>query len=61
MHNVGKLFPRNDRSPAIVPIAEAKLKQAIGADGQLTKFDVRRTLKVDSGFYKSQALELQVR
>lgn len=61
MHNVGKLFPRNDRSPAIVPIAETKLKQAIEANEHLACFDVHRTLKVDSGFYKSQALELQIR
>ena len=56
MHTAGKLFPRNDRSPAIVPIAEARLKQAISSKQQLSSFNVGRTLKVDSGFYKSQAL-----
>lgn len=58
MKNVGRLFPRGDRSPAIEPIAEQHLKKLIGecSCSQTTK--VNRTHLVDTRFYKSQALEL---
>ena len=56
MHKVGKAFPKGDRSPAIVPIAEselvARLEEAIPA------WRVARTERISSGFYSSQAMEL---
>lgn len=56
MHAVGKLFPRSDRSPAIEPVAETKLRAAVGRSVR----DLRpaRTARVTSGFYISQAMEL---
>lgn len=58
MHGVGKLFPRSDRSPAIVPVAEDRLFAAIRADGRLKGWRIGRTRRIINGFYTSQALEL---
>ena len=55
---VGKLFPRGDRSPAIVPVAEHKLHRRIDEDAELQGWRRGRTQRVASGFYTSQALEL---
>ena len=54
MHATGKAFPRNDRSPAIKPIAEHRLKQEIQAD--MNDWTVDFSQRVSSGFYKSQAM-----
>ncbi len=51
MWRAGKLFPRADRSPTMVPHSPARLTQHLGT-GQLR--DIRR---VTSGFYISNALE----
>ncbi|MCR9255105.1 MAG: magnesium protoporphyrin IX methyltransferase [Alphaproteobacteria bacterium] len=58
MHTVGKLFPRSDRAPAIVPVSEAKARRLIGGTGDLAGWQVGRTHRVTSGFYMSQALEI---
>ncbi|MEQ3728418.1 MAG: magnesium protoporphyrin IX methyltransferase [Tateyamaria sp.] len=50
MWRVGKLFPRSDRSPTMVPHDPAKI--AAKTNGQL-----RELTRVNSGFYISQALE----
>jgi magnesium-protoporphyrin O-methyltransferase len=55
---VGRLVPRGDRSPAIVPVAEAKLRRLIAADTALAGWQSGRTQRVSSGFYTSQALEV---
>lgn len=57
MHTVGKAFPKSDRSPAILPISEAKLRGAVAAD--LPGWDVTRTERVASGFYTSQAMGIR--
>jgi magnesium-protoporphyrin O-methyltransferase len=49
MHAIGKLFPRADRAPAIAPVAEKRLRAALGG---------ARSARVSAGFYTSQALEL---
>lgn len=51
MWRVGKLFPRSDRSPTMVPHSPARLASAINA-GTLRDVD-----RVHSGFYISNALE----
>jgi magnesium-protoporphyrin O-methyltransferase len=61
MHAVGKVFPRADRAPAIVPVAERRLHDAIGAAPALAGWRIGRTLRVSSGFYTSQALEIECR
>jgi magnesium-protoporphyrin O-methyltransferase len=58
MHAVGKLFPRGDRAPAIVPVAEATLRRLIPAHPALAGWRVGRCERVKSGFYTSQAMEL---
>ena len=57
MHAVGKLFPRADRAPAIVPVAEDALKRAASAARTLSGWEAGRTLRISSGFYTSQAIE----
>jgi magnesium-protoporphyrin O-methyltransferase len=58
MHAVGRLFPRGDRAPSIVPVREASLHRLLGTDTALTDWSVGRTERIASGFYTSQALEL---
>ncbi|MBA4263454.1 MAG: magnesium protoporphyrin IX methyltransferase [Comamonadaceae bacterium] len=56
-HTVGRLFPRNDRSPALTPVSQARLRallvNGIGDAG----WKEGRTQRVSSGFYTSQAWE----
>ncbi|NJS14823.1 MAG: methyltransferase domain-containing protein, partial [Sphingopyxis sp.] len=54
MHLVGKAFPRSDRSPAIKPIAEARLSDDICA--ALPDWRIGFTQRISSSFYKSQAM-----
>ncbi len=61
MHAVGKLFPRSDRAPAIVPVAERALREAIDRAPALSGWRPGRALRVASGFYTSQAMELACR
>ncbi len=58
MHAAGKLFPRADRAPAIEPVAEAGLRARIADESGLKSWRIGRTLRVQSGFYTSQAMEL---
>jgi magnesium-protoporphyrin O-methyltransferase len=55
MHNIGKVFPKSDRSPAIVPVAEGELRERLA---RLGGWSIGRTERIQSGFYTSQALEL---
>lgn len=55
---IGRLFPRSDRSPAIEPQPEGKLRRAIEQDPSLSGFVPCRTTRVSRSFYISQALEL---
>lgn len=55
MHTVGKVFPRSDRSPAIVPIAEPALRERLA---RLEGWAVGRSGRVTSGFYISHGMEL---
>jgi magnesium-protoporphyrin O-methyltransferase len=61
MHGVGRVFPRSDRAPAIVPVAERALREGLAAAPALAGWRVARTLRVSSGFYTSQAMELACR
>jgi magnesium-protoporphyrin O-methyltransferase len=56
---VGKLFPRGDRSPSIVPVASHWLHRRLDEHPQLTGWTRGRTQRISSGFYTSQALELR--
>jgi len=58
MHKAGKLFPRGDKSPSIVPVKPAliagSLVETLGRDG----WRIGRQQRVASGFYTSQMLEV---
>jgi magnesium-protoporphyrin O-methyltransferase len=58
MWAAGRLFPRKDRAPMIEPISEAGIRRALAAEPALQSWRVGRTRRVNSGFYKSQAMEL---
>ena len=58
---VGKLFPRGNRSPAVVPVAERRLQRSIDTDVRMHGWVRGRTERISSGFYTSQALELVAR
>jgi magnesium-protoporphyrin O-methyltransferase len=58
MHAVGRWFPRGDRAPAIEPVAEATLRTLLEEEPGLAAFSAERTLRIESGFYTSQLLEL---
>jgi magnesium-protoporphyrin O-methyltransferase len=57
MHAAGKFFPRSDRAPRIVPMPEDGLRRALQV--ALPAWQGVRTQVVKSGFYTSQAMELQ--
>ena len=59
MHAVGKMFPRADRAPMILPVAESRLRQACAAAPALTGFSVSSPARIERGFYRSQAYVLQ--
>jgi ribosomal protein S2 len=58
LHAVGGLFPRKDRAPQIEPVEAARLRAGVAADPRLAGWTPGRTQRIESGFYKSQALEL---
>lgn len=55
MHNVGKLFPRSDRAPRIVPLADGKLRGLARASDALAPFAHAEDRRVRRGFYTSHA------
>ncbi len=59
MHAVGRFFPRQDRAPAIEPVDAGALRRHLTAEPALGAWRVDRTARIDSGFYTSQAMELQ--
>ena len=56
MLGAGRLFPRSDRSPAILPVREQMLKAAI-ADAMPTA-RIGRDHRISASFYTSHALEV---
>jgi len=58
MHAAGTLFPKADRAPAIVPVAEGLLRRRLDREPVLGPFAVARTRRINSGFYLSRAMEL---
>ena len=58
MHAAGRLFPRGNRAPAIVPVAEGRLQRLLAGASALDGWSRGRGDKVLSGFYVSQAQEL---
>jgi magnesium-protoporphyrin O-methyltransferase len=58
MHNVGKLFPRGDRAPAIEPVSESTLLRLLEKREAMAEWKPARSARIKSGFYTSHALEL---
>jgi magnesium-protoporphyrin O-methyltransferase len=58
MHMAGKLFPRGDRSPAIQPTSDGRLRRAIAVEPSFRRWKVPPGERVKSGFYISQAMRL---
>jgi magnesium-protoporphyrin O-methyltransferase len=56
MHALGRLFPRGDRAPSIVPVAEDRLRERLAAEPALHRWACRRSTRIASGFYTSQAM-----
>lgn len=56
MLGIGRLFPRADRSPAILPVRDRLLRTLLRSAVPGAKLG--RDRKVSAGFYKSHALEL---
>jgi magnesium-protoporphyrin O-methyltransferase len=53
----GKVFPQSDRSPRIIPHADAAIEGALRAKGVTGRLS--RVQRVNRGFYISQAMELR--
>ncbi len=58
MLSIGKLMPRGDRSPSIIPQSESALRRAISKNPLFSQCQLGRTARITSGFYFSQALEI---
>ena len=56
MLGIGRLFPRRDRSPAILPVRAAALRTRIGA--ALPTARIGRDRRIGASFYTSHALEI---
>lgn len=57
MHATGKLFPRSDRAPAIVPVSGARLMDLVAAETNDAWRGARKH-RVNSFFYISEAREV---
>jgi magnesium-protoporphyrin O-methyltransferase len=58
MHAVGRLFPRDDRAPAILPVSTKVMRRAIISNPRLAAWRAIRSQRIANGFYTSEALEL---
>jgi magnesium-protoporphyrin O-methyltransferase len=57
MISLGRLFPSSDKAPWLEPMAKEKLLRMMKNDEVLSSWELGRTERVSSGFYKSQAME----
>lgn len=58
MHMAGRLFPRGDRAPAIVPVSAARLGKEMTRHLPLAGRGIQETHRVSRGFYISEALRI---
>jgi magnesium-protoporphyrin O-methyltransferase len=58
MHAMGRLFPGSQRSPALTPLGESRLRQLLSSESGLLAHRCARTERISRGFYTSQAMEL---
>jgi magnesium-protoporphyrin O-methyltransferase len=57
MHRVGRMFPRSDRSPALEPVAAARLHTALHTQLSSQAWFAARDRRIAHGFYTSHAWE----
>ncbi len=57
-YGAGKLFPRSDRSPSIVPVSQAALARQMQAQPPMAGWQLADTQRIASGFHTSQAYRL---
>jgi magnesium-protoporphyrin O-methyltransferase len=55
---VGRLFPRADRSPAVIPVGARAIRQRLAAEPALSGWRAARDHRITGGFYMSHAQEL---
>lgn len=58
MHVAGRLFPKSDRAPAIVPVSDARLRKVLTEEPRLACWSPARNGRVSGGFYTSHGMEL---
>lgn len=58
MHAFGRLLPRSDRAPAIVPLSTGALLRGLCARPGMERWRAESVGRVNSGFYISEALEV---
>jgi magnesium-protoporphyrin O-methyltransferase len=58
MHATGRLFPRGDRAPAIEPVGAASISKRLMAEPGLAGWRLGHNQRINTGFYKSHALQL---
>ena len=56
---MGRLFPRNDKSPAILPVRDTDLRRLIGQ--AIPHAQIGRDRRISASFYTSHALEIMTR
>lgn len=58
MHMAGRLFPRADRAPSIVPVGADALRAELEGQLAVQMWKPEKTQRVSHGFYTSQMMEL---
>ncbi|TFF22828.1 magnesium protoporphyrin IX methyltransferase [Jiella endophytica] len=58
MHRAGRLFPRSDRAPSIVPVETGRFARRLATDPAFAGWRPGAEQRVSSGFYKSHGMEL---
>jgi magnesium-protoporphyrin O-methyltransferase len=59
MRAVGRLFPRQDRAPAVVPVAVSAFRRALLDAPGMDRWGLVTTRTIHAGFYRSSALVLR--
>lgn len=57
MHRLGRLFPKSERSPSLEPVLQSELLHQLMALPHASDWKAGQTVRINSGFYKSQVWE----